>query len=1042
MLRNCFLTLSVLGLLAGCYSDPEGAIGTEIGAAAPAGSDAAPVSNTIPLAMSPGERLNVQVVMQNTGAFNDGTNDWNNTYSLRRSNTLWSWSSTRVPSPPVVTPGNDATFNFVITAPNTPGTYTFGGRMAIVADSPPFGTATTVPNIVVSNATQRRWSCTEAPGSVANTNMTPGQTQNITAVVQNNGTATWTPPGFCLRSMDSPVSFWGGNTCVLLNAPVAPGGTASFSFLATAPLTPGTYPLNRQMLDSRPPSPAGGVGLFDVDVADACFSRTITVGGASQLDAQLLAQNFPATVPADTGFQVTVDFQNSGTEAWLNDGNYILSSLNAPASLWGATLSGVSATAPGAAGTVILNLTSPLAPGNYNHRWRLRKLNGPNAGFFGPEINLPVTVTPLPAYASEVVAQVIPARITVGTAAQFRITMRNIGSQTWMGGTSAGRVALGSRNGPPTSLWGPTIAYMPLGTQIPRFGTYEFVLPVTGPATPGTYNSLWQVRQIQGVGFFGPIATTNGIVVTLCGNGLPNPGEQCDDGNLTSGDGCSDQCLLEAAPLDLAVDAADRTLYGSVENKQLSAVAAGDLNGDAVSELAASEISHVTPAGQPIRNQAGKVHVYEGTAGLFSGVASTVPTGALFQIWGASANDRLGSPGSGGLEIGDVTGDGVPDLLVSAPDADGVGDARLSAGEVYVVRGDPGLNGAGVIDLADGTANPFVAAILIGANAGDRLKVLAAGVDLTGDGLGDIVLGIPTANGGDGLVYVLAGGAAVTGTIDLAAPGAVILYEILGAAPGAADGLGAIAAVGNIGGAAAPDLLLGAQLHDANALNNSGGAWAIFGPITADIDLSLPAGTPGGPSVVWQGAGANTRLGSSVAIANVDGAAAIIGATQNRNGAAVQVGAVDVWTGVVAGTTYDLSLALPPAPRSRILGRDANDNLGTAIAAGDMNQDGFADIAAAASSADGPINNRDGSGDLYLIRGGAGLAALVDLSVAAPLRVIYGAADRDLLGHNPGSIVVSDFDGDGRLDVCVGSLKGSDGIVVAPGRVDCARSTF
>jgi cysteine-rich repeat protein len=34
-----------------------------------------------------------------------------------------------------------------------------------------------------------------------------------------------------------------------------------------------------------------------------------------------------------------------------------------------------------------------------------------------------------------------------------------------------------------------------------------------------------------------------------CGNGVLNPGEQCDDGNLTNGDGCSSTCTLEMTPL-------------------------------------------------------------------------------------------------------------------------------------------------------------------------------------------------------------------------------------------------------------------------------------------------------------------------------------------------------------------------------------------------------------------------------------------------------------------------------------------------------------
>ncbi len=31
-----------------------------------------------------------------------------------------------------------------------------------------------------------------------------------------------------------------------------------------------------------------------------------------------------------------------------------------------------------------------------------------------------------------------------------------------------------------------------------------------------------------------------------CGNGIKNIGEQCDDGNIDYGDGCTPMCLLEA----------------------------------------------------------------------------------------------------------------------------------------------------------------------------------------------------------------------------------------------------------------------------------------------------------------------------------------------------------------------------------------------------------------------------------------------------------------------------------------------------------------
>ena len=42
----------------------------------------------------------------------------------------------------------------------------------------------------------------------------------------------------------------------------------------------------------------------------------------------------------------------------------------------------------------------------------------------------------------------------------------------------------------------------------------------------------------------GAIATYRAVA---CGNGVTEPGEQCDDGNLANGDCCSATCLFEAA---------------------------------------------------------------------------------------------------------------------------------------------------------------------------------------------------------------------------------------------------------------------------------------------------------------------------------------------------------------------------------------------------------------------------------------------------------------------------------------------------------------
>ena len=44
----------------------------------------------------------------------------------------------------------------------------------------------------------------------------------------------------------------------------------------------------------------------------------------------------------------------------------------------------------------------------------------------------------------------------------------------------------------------------------------------------------------------GESCNATGQCVVLCGNGIIDPGEQCDDGNTNSGDGCSLTCTLEA----------------------------------------------------------------------------------------------------------------------------------------------------------------------------------------------------------------------------------------------------------------------------------------------------------------------------------------------------------------------------------------------------------------------------------------------------------------------------------------------------------------
>jgi len=56
----------------------------------------------------------------------------------------------------------------------------------------------------------------------------------------------------------------------------------------------------------------------------------------------------------------------------------------------------------------------------------------------------------------------------------------------------------------------------------------------------------------------------NDPVCGVCGNGIVEAGEQCDDGNVTIGDGCDDRCMLEVSP-EICNDGIDNDLDGLVD---------------------------------------------------------------------------------------------------------------------------------------------------------------------------------------------------------------------------------------------------------------------------------------------------------------------------------------------------------------------------------------------------------------------------------------------------------------------------------------------
>ncbi|HET6201944.1 MAG TPA: FG-GAP-like repeat-containing protein [Planctomycetota bacterium] len=379
---------------------------------------------------------------------------------------------------------------------------------------------------------------------------------------------------------------------------------------------------------------------------------------------------------------------------------------------------------------------------------------------------------------------------------------------------------------------------------------------------------------------------------------------------------------------------------GSGPNAQCgrSVAAVGDVNGDGATDLLVG-MPGASPFGLTLAGQ----------AVLFSG-ATGLP---IFTLIGVANLDQFGYAVAG---AGDVNGDGVPDLIVGAPEA--TQGPAYYVGYVKVVSG---TNGAALFTIA-GTA------------PSQEFGRGVAGVgDSNSDGNADFVIGAPGTNvagspfAGQATVYSGATGGvlfALNGTPTLPA---LSFYEF-----GAST-----AGPGDLNGDGVPDILVGSpagfsNTGRANAFSGASGGMllTLFGsPISYDFGTSVAGsgdlnsdgipdfivGAPGQPGVyafsgstgslllTLTGLVAPEGFGSAVAgggDVNGDGSPdLVVGAPLADPFGIVDAGQTLVFSGPTGANLYSFIGTSPPAPAA------AGDQFGTSVAIiGDLNGDGRADL--------------------------------------------------------------------------------------------------
>ncbi len=456
---------------------------------------------------------------------------------------------------------------------------------------------------------------------------------------------------------------------------------------------------------------------------------------------------------------------------------------------------------------------------------------------------------------------------------------------------------------------------------------------------------------------------------------------------------------------------ADQLGLGSGQGVVLADVT-GDGNLDLVACAASADLGGVMDSGA--------IYVWAGGSTL---TGSPAPLATLAAT-GAAPSDFLGYASGHGVQCGDVTGDGVLDVVAAAVWADVAG--ITDAGAVYVWAGGP----------LTGTAPPTATLVNFVASPQDFLGwVTGNGVllaDVSGDGTLDVVVGAEFADSpplaDTGAIHVWTGGPALNGT---SPPTASLVVS--GAASGdfLGFGRGEVLQVADVNGDGVLDVVGTAVLADVAGLTDAGATyvWAGGGGLASTVTPTATLAVTGGASGDFHG----WSSGQGVQLVDLTGDGTpdvVVGAQFADVGVAADAGAVRVWaggTGLTGSPTPTATLAAPTPTAGDFITYGS----GQGFLVADVSGDGLPDVIAGAPLSD-PAGTQD-AGRCFVWRGSSTLAGTVGANATLS---VPGALFADQLAVGSGTaLIAADVTGDGILDLVVAATYADTTLVADIGMV-------